>query len=152
MGELNVWFLLICPNVCLLLWIYFEMIDVSSDFESKIEALNKDIYHYEEQMKKMRREMKSLAKKDFTEDELLHYAIERLRKESFKDLKRSIESQKEWHKNLSEEILDLKLDDCRKEIFEDLKRSVEEQKEINDEISLLQFRGYKFIPPELKEE
>lgn len=91
MGELNVWFLLICLNFCLLLWIYFEMIHVASDFESKMEALDKDICHYEEQMKEMRREMKFLAKKDFTEGELLHYAIERLRKESFEDLKRSLE-------------------------------------------------------------
>ena len=52
---------------------------------------------------------KYLAKKDFTEDELLHYAIERLRKESFKDLKRSIEAQKEWHKDLSDNIFDLKI-------------------------------------------
>lgn len=108
MGELNVWFLLICPNFCLLLWIYWKMSHVSSTFKSKIKALDKDICHYEEQMKEMRREMKFLAKKDFTEDELLHYAIERLRKESFKDLKRNIEAQKEWHKDLSEEILDLK--------------------------------------------
>lgn len=152
MGELNVWFWLIWPNFCLLLFIYFKIDSLPSVFESKIEALDKDICHYEEQMKEMRREMKYLAKKDFTEDELLHYAIERLRKESFKDLKRSIEAQKEWHKDLSDNIFDLKLEDCRKEISEDLKRSVEEQKEIYDEIFLLQFRGYKFIPPELKEE
>lgn len=152
MGELNVWFWLIWPNFCLLLFIYFKIDSLPSVFESKIEVLDKDICYYEEQMKEMRREMKYLAKKDFTEDELLHYAIERLRKESFKDLKRITEEQKEWHKNLSNEILDFKLEDCRKEIFADLKRSVEEQKEIHDEIFLLQFRGYKFIPPELKEE
>lgn len=109
MGELNVWFLLIWPNFCLFLWIYLKMIHVSSNFKSKIEALEKDICHNEEQMKEMRREMEFLVKKDFTEDELLHYAIERLRAESFKDLKRSLESQKEWHKNLSDEIFDLKI-------------------------------------------
>ena len=105
MGEFNVWLILTCPNVLLLFYICLELSDLRLSFERKIEAIDKDICYYKEQVKEMKNKIELLIKKDFTENDLLYNVSKRLSKESFKDLRRMIESEKDYHKYLSDMFL-----------------------------------------------
>lgn len=95
-------------NGCFLLWLYLKVDGLCGNFNNKIKELDKEINSYREQIKGMKDDMKRYKeKKDYSERELFYLTIDVLSEESFLELKKEIEVQKEIEKDLREQKFEL---------------------------------------------